>query len=208
MSVSIAGATGLVGGHCVSAFVARPEFEPVELLVRRPTPVLASQRRALDRIVDFEQLPQHQEILRTTHVVSALGTTMRKAGSKEAFRRVDYDYPLALARLALSRGAQHFLLVSSVGANPESRFFYTRAKGEIEDAILALGFRSVTIVRPSLLLGEREEFRLAESMGRYVMTVAPARYRPVHGRQVAAALLAAALADRPGATILESEQIE
>jgi uncharacterized protein YbjT (DUF2867 family) len=207
MSVSIAGATGLVGGHCVSAFVARPEFEPVELLVRLPTPVLASQRRAVDRIVDFEQLQQNQEILRTTHVVSALGTTMRKAGSKEAFRRVDYDYPLALARLALSRGAQHFLLVSSVGADPESRFFYTRVKGELEDAILALGFRSVTIVRPSLLFGEREEFRPAESMGRYVMALAPARYRPVHGRQVAAALLAAALADRPGATILESEQI-
>ena len=207
MSVSIAGATGLVGGHCVYAFVARPEFEPVELLVRRPTPVLASERRAVARIVDFEQLPANQEILRTTHVISALGTTMRKAGSKEAFRRVDYDYPLSLARLALSRGARHFLLVSSVGADPESRFFYTRVKGELEDAILALGFRSVTIVRPSLLFGEREEFRPAESVGRYLMAVAPARYRPVHGRQVAAALLAAALADRPGATILESEQV-
>jgi len=207
MSVSIAGATGLVGGHCVSAFVGRPEFEPVELLVRRPTPVLASERRAVDRIVDFDQIPENQEILRTTHVVSALGTTMRKAGSKEAFRRVDYDYPLALARLALSRGARHFLLVSSVGANSESRFFYTRVKGELEDAILALGFRSVTIVRPSLLVGTREDLRPTKSLGRYLMAFAPARYRPVHGREVAAALLAAALADHPGATILESEQI-
>ena len=207
MSVSIAGATGLVGGHCVSEFVTRPEFEPVELLVRRPTPVLASERRAVDRIVDFDQLSENQEILRTTHVVSALGTTMRKAGSKEAFRRVDYDYPLALARLALSRGARHFLLVSSVGANAESRFFYTRVKGELEDAILALGFRSVTIVRPSLLVGTREDLRPTESIGRYLMALAPARYRPVHGREVAAALLAAALADHPGATILESEQI-
>lgn len=207
MSASIAGATGMVGGQCVAGFVTRPEFEQVELLVRRPNPLLASQRRAVERVVDFEELQKNDAILRTTHVVCALGTTMKKAGSKEAFRRVDYDYPLAIARLALSRGAQHYLLVSSTGASADSRFFYNRVKGELEDAVLGLGFRSVTIVRPSLLFGEREEFRPAESIGRWFLTLAPARYRPVHGRQVAAALVSAALANRPGSTILESEQI-
>jgi uncharacterized protein YbjT (DUF2867 family) len=207
MSASIAGATGLVGGHCVAAFVARPEFEQVELLVRRPTPLLASQRRAVERVVDFEKLGENDAILRTTHVVCALGTTMKKAGSKEAFRRVDYDYPLAIARLALARGAEHYLLVSSTGANADSRFFYNRVKGELEDAILGLGFLSVTIVRPSLLVGEREELRPAESIGRYFLMLAPTRYRPVHGRQVAAALVSAALSNRPGCTILESEEI-
>jgi uncharacterized protein YbjT (DUF2867 family) len=99
------------------------------------------------------------------HVFCALGTTMRQAGSEAAFRLVDFDYPVALARATLSRGARHFLLVTAVGASTSSRFFYNRVKGEVEAAIIALGFRSLTIARPSLLLGGPRQLPLGRAGG-------------------------------------------
>jgi uncharacterized protein YbjT (DUF2867 family) len=206
-SVSILGATGLVGSECVRVFAESREFERVSALVRRPLPTSIAPSRVETHIIDFDRLDAAAEHFRVSHVVCALGTTMRKAGSREQFRRVDHDYPLAAARLGLSQGAQHFLLVSALGANARSRIFYSRVKGEVEDAILALRYRCVTIVRPSLLLGERGEFRLGESIGKLFAGMTPRRYRPVHARQVAATLLRAAVEDRPGVRLIESREI-
>lgn len=204
-SALILGATGLVGAECLRQFAASNHFARVIALTRRP--LSQTPPRGERHVVDFERLEDAAPSFRVSHIVCALGTTIKKAGTQEAFRRVDHDYPLAAARLGLREGARHFLLVSALGASARSRIFYSRVKGEVEDAIRALSYRSVTIVRPSLLLGERGEFRLGEAIGKVFAGVIPGRYRPVHARDVAASLLAAAIEDRPGVRVIESEEI-
>ena len=204
-SALILGATGLVGGECLRQFAASDHFPRVIALTRRPLPEVPP--RVETHVVDFERLEDAAAAFRVSHIVCAVGTTIKKAGTQEAFRRVDHDYPLAAARLGLREGARHFLLVSALGASARSRIFYSRVKGEVEDAIRALSYRSVTIVRPSLLLGERGEFRLGEAIGKVFAGLLPGRYRPVHAREVAAALLRAAIEDRPGVRVIESMEI-
>lgn len=204
-SALILGATGLVGAECLRQFAESDRFTRVVALTRRP--LSSPLPRVETHIADFERLDEAAEYFRVSHIVCALGTTIKKAGTQEAFRRVDHDLPLAAARLGLREGARHFLLVSALGASARSRMFYSRVKGEVEDDIRALAYRSVTIVRPSLLLGERGEFRLGEAVGKVFAGLIPGRYRPVHARDVAAALLAAAAEDRPGVRVVESEEI-
>lgn len=206
-SVLIVGATGLVGSECVRQFGAHPAFERVVVLVRRPLSPAASGPKVHEHVVEFDTLKDHASLFSVTHVLSALGTTIRSAGSQLRFRQIDHDYVLAAARLGAQQGAQHFLLVSSLGADSASRVFYSRVKGEAEAAVAALSYRSVTIVRPSLLLGERSEFRLGEVLTKPLAFLAPAKYRPVHARDVAGALLQAAVADQPGTRIIESREI-
>lgn len=207
LSATIVGATGLVGRECVLAFAAHPRVERVTAVVRRPLPPALRVARVTECDVDFDHLARRAECFAATHIVCALGTTIRQAGSQERFRQVDHDYALATARIGLERGARHFLLVSSIGASPDSRVFYSRVKGEVERDVSALGYRSVTIARPSLLDGDREERRLGERIARWIAWLAPPSYRPVPARAVAAALLRAAVEDRPGVRILESREM-
>ena len=206
-SVAILGATGLVGSECVRQFAESRQFARVVALARRSLPDALAESRVETRIVDFERLDAAAEHFRVSHIVCALGTTIKKAGSQERFRRVDHDYPLAAAHLGLRQGARHFLLVSALGANARSRIFYNRVKGDVENAIRALPYRSLTIVRPSLLLGERGEFRLGEWIGKLFAGIVPRRYKPVHARDVAATLLRAAEEDRAGVRVIESREI-
>jgi uncharacterized protein YbjT (DUF2867 family) len=178
----------------------------VVALVRRPFP-RAPSARVETHVIDFERLESAAEFFRVSHIVCALGTTIKKAGTRERFRRVDHDYPLAAARLGLREGARHFLLVSALGASARSRVFYSRVKGEVEDAIRALPYQSVTLVRPSLLLGQREELRLGESIGKLFAKVVPRRYRPVQASAVAATIVRAAVEDRVGVRVIESKEI-
>ena len=140
-----------------------------------------------------------------------MGTTIRKAGSQEAFRRVDHDYPLAVARFARQHGAQAFALNSATGADPGSRFFYNRVKGEVEAALRGLGFPSLTIVRPALIGSDREEFRPAEFTAMRVLRLAerllPRRYRIVPHEHIARVLLEAAVTAPCGEHIIESDAI-
>lgn len=207
-SVAILGATGLVGSECVRQFAESGGFSRVIALVRRPLDESLARLPVETRIIDFDRLQDAAEHFRVSHIVCALGTTIKTAGSQERFRRVDYDYPVAAARIGVRQGARHFLLVSSLGANAKSRIFYSRVKGEVEGTIRALPYRSVTIVRPSLLLGERRERRLGESIGKLFTAMTPRRYKPIHARDVAAALLRAAREDQPGVRILESAQLQ
>ena len=204
-SVLILGATGLVGAECVRQFAASPRFHRVVTLARRP--LATTPPRVETHVIDFERLDDAAQHFRVSHIVCALGTTIKQAGSQERFRRVDHGYPMAAARLGIQEGAHHFLLVSALGANPQSRVFYSRVKGEVEDAIRALPYRSVTLVRPSLLLGERAELRLGEQIGKLFAGVVPKRYKPVEGSAVASTLLRAAVEDRPGVRIIESGEI-
>lgn len=203
----VAGATGLVGRALVRQLADSGGWDAVRALVRHALPAELAGPRVTAIQVDYDHLEPPPAWAAADHIFCALGTTMRQAGSREAFRRVDFDYPVALARAARALGARHFLLVSAVGASARSRVFYNRIKGEVEDAISALGFRSVTIARPSLLLGRRAEPRPGEQVGKVLGLLLPPRWRPVLAARVAGALVNAAKADQPGVRILENREL-
>jgi len=165
-------------------------------------------------VVDFDQLSSHAQYFRADDVFCCLGTTIKQAGSEEAFRRVDFGYVTEAAHIAAAEGAEQFGLVSALGADAGSRVFYNRVKGEAEDAVRALPFRSVHILRPSLLLGERKEFRLGERIAEAaawalgpLMRGSLSRFRPVHSRAVAAVLVRLAGERSSGVKIVESDRI-
>lgn len=211
--VLLLGATGLVGGQLLRQLAADDRVQRVVALARRPvllpSGATASHAGKLDaRVVDFDALEASAEAFNgVEQVFCALGTTIRQAGSREQFRRVDHGYPLAAARLALRLGASHYLLVSAIGADPGSRIFYNRVKGEVERDIATLGYRSTTIVRPSLLLGDRGEFRLGEEVAKRLAWVMPRKWAPVHAANVAAVMIAAAHEGRRGVRVIESAEI-
>jgi uncharacterized protein YbjT (DUF2867 family) len=207
MDILLIGATGLVGRECLRLLAATPAIARVVVLARRPLPPAMLAPKVEVRVTDFALLGTAELFPKVDAVLCALGTTIRQAGSPERFREVDYGYPLAVAKLALARGARQFLLVSATGANARSRMLYSRVKGELEAAVSALGFRGVTIARPSFLVGDREEFRLAERILTPIAHLIPGRLRAVKATAVAKVLVDAALADRPGVRVLESEEI-
>jgi uncharacterized protein YbjT (DUF2867 family) len=210
-SALLAGATGLVGRECIRLLAQDAAFAPVVVIARRPLPAEivppGADAGVEAHVVDFDRLDDHAELFRVDAVFCALGTTMKQAGSRERFRRVDHDYVLEVARLGAQHGARHFLLVSAIGANAQSRVFYNRVKGEVEEAVSALPYRSVTIVRPSLLLGDRTEVRRGEVIGEKLAFLLPRRYKPVKATAVAAALVRAAREDRAGRRVIESAEI-
>jgi uncharacterized protein YbjT (DUF2867 family) len=201
----LAGATGLVGSFLLERLLASMSYASVEVLARRDSgqthPKLKSE------IVDFARLDERR--VAADDVFCCLGTTIGQAGSQAAFRRVDYDYPVALARAAARGGAKRFLVVSALGANSASRVFYNRVKGEMEAAVRASGVPKVYVFRPSLLSGPRKESRLGEQVGLVAgALLGPllGKYRPIHADLVAAAMLNAAEQDLPADTF-ESERI-
>jgi len=209
MKLMVVGASGLVGQQVLRQALANPAVSRLIAPTRKP---LAAAAKLDNPIVDFERLPADAPWWNVDAVICTLGTTMAQAGSEAAFRRVDHDYPLAVARLARSAGASAFVLNSALGAAADSRVFYNRVKGEVEAAIMALGYPSLTLVRPSLLDGgPRPDSRPGERLGLFfakmLRPLIPARYRAVATDAVARALLAAALAQAPGVQVIESERI-
>lgn len=206
-SLLVAGASGLVGRAAVRLAAADPRFPAVAALVRRPVDFGTAAGRVELRRVDWSRLESTPEACRADVVLCALGTTMRAAGSRPAFRVVDHDYVINLARLARAQGATHFLLVSAIGASPRSRLFYSRVKAEAEAAVSGLGYPGVTIARPSFLAGERSEPRPGERIGLAVARFLPARWASVPAASVASALLAAALAGPRGIRVIENPEL-
>lgn len=202
------GATGLVGGHLLRLALADARVSCVFAPTRRALP---AQARLDNRVVDFEALSASEPFWAADAVACALGTTLRDAGSREAFRRVDVDHVLRCAELARAAGARSFALNSSVGAAPDARSFYLRCKAEAEAGVDALGFPSYTIVRPSVIGGERARRRPLEHAAMRALRAAPwlvpARYRVVDAGRIAQCLLDAALDAAPGRRIVESEAI-
>lgn len=201
----VAGATGLVGQALVRQLAADGAWREVRALVRRPLPFTAPNVVPIQ--VDYRNLDNTPWADGADHLFCALGTTIRQAGSAEAFREVDLTYPLAFANIGLRRGARRFLLVSALGADAESRIFYNRVKGELERAVSALGFRALTIAQPSLLVGPRAERRFGEQIGKVLGVLAPERWRPVLATSVASALVAAAKQDLPGIHLLDNRAL-
>jgi uncharacterized protein YbjT (DUF2867 family) len=206
-SVLLLGATGLVGRECLRLLIADPGVSRIVVLVRRPLADDVSSAKVRTEVVDFQTLAARPELFKVDQLFSALGTTIKQAGSEAAFRTVDFEYPLMAARMGVEQGARHFLLVSAVGAASASRIFYNRVKGELEDALRSLSYRSVTVVRPSLLLGDRTPARLGEEVGKRLSWLVPGKYKPVAAAAVAAVLVQSAQEDQPGMHIIESNEI-
>ena len=211
---AVFGATGLVGGACLDLILADTSYAKVMAPGRRKP-----QQTAAKLIASLSPLDKLEDLSATdlppgSDVFCCLGTTIATAGSKEAFRRVDHDYVLAAAKFAQRIGARQFLMVTAIGASARSPVFYNRTKGEAEASVTALGLPSVTIFRPSLLLGHRAEFRWKERLSEPFLRVlgiamiGPVRrLRPIAAVDVARGMLAAARDPKPGVTIYESERI-
>lgn len=207
-TVMLVGATGLVGQQVLRKALASAQVGRVVAPTRRALP---PHPKLLNPVVNFDHLPEDAAWWAVDAVVCTLGTTIKVAGSQPAFYRVDHDHPLRVAQLALRHGARAYALNSALGADPASRVFYSRTKGELERDLRALGYPSLTLVRPGLIGGERHESRPAEQIGvrvsQWLRPLLPARYRVVPAERIAHHLLAAALAAAPGVRVLMSEEL-
>lgn len=203
-SALLVGATGLIGAFLLERLLASPRYARVTVWARRA--IGRTHPRLKVEIVDFERLARQP--LEAEDVYCCLGTTIRQAGSQKAFRHVDFDYPVALAGAAARSGARRFLVVSALGANPRSRVFYNRVKGEMEEAVRIAAVPKTHVFRPSLLSGPRKEARLGEWIGLVVGAVLGpllGQYRPIHADKVAAAMVRAAEQDLPAGVIESGE---
>jgi len=208
VAVLIAGATGLVGSHVLRLALDDARVSRVVAPTRSPLP---PHPRLHNPVGELSAFPADAPWWAVDAVVCALGTTMAKAGSRAAFRAVDLDLPLLVARRSRAHGARVCALNSALGADPKSMVFYSRTKGALEQALRAMAFVSLTLVRPGLIGGRRQESRPAEGVGirvsRLLEPLLPRRYRVVPAERVAHHLLEAAIAGAPGVHVLESEAL-
>ncbi len=198
----LVGATGLIGGHVLRLLLENEHYAAVKVLARRSTGM--SHAKLAEYIVNFDNAHTLAPHAAADDVFCCLGTTIKKAKTREAFYTVDCTYPLAVAKACSASGAGQFLIVTALGADPRSAVFYNRVKGEVEAAVRQTAFRVVHIFRPSLLLGERKERRFIEGVAGFLArALAPlmagplAKYRPIEARDVARAMIAIATGDRP-----------
>ena len=210
----VVGATGAIGRQLMPLLVAARRFDRLVVLHRRPTP-FAGKPKVEERIVDFTRLPAPAAGEDIEAVFCCVGTTQKRAGSTEAFQRVDRDIPIALARWAAANGATTFVGISSVGARASAGRVYLSTKGQMEAGVAGAGLGSAYILRPSVLAGERDDYRLAERVANRALGVigpimlGPLRkYRAVHTKTVATAMLVCAERAAPGVHIVESDAIE
>jgi uncharacterized protein YbjT (DUF2867 family) len=204
----LVGASGLVGQQVLRMALADARVARVVAITRNPLPPAP---RLENPLVDFDALPADAPWWNVQAGICTIGTTMRQAGSPVNFRKVDVDYPLTVARLLYEHGAQSFAFNSSIGANPQSRAFYMRVKGEVEQRLIAGGFPSLTLVRPSGILGPRTGSRKWESRCirafHTIRPILPRHYHPVRPEKIAKALLEAAVTAPRGVHIVESEKL-
>ncbi|WP_028111000.1 NAD-dependent epimerase/dehydratase family protein [Ferrimonas futtsuensis] len=189
----VIGATGVVGRALVDHLSRHPNIQRVRTLTRRPAPHPSP--KVDNKVIDFDQLSQYADLMKGDLLFSCLGTTKKQAGSIEAQRHVDYHCQWRVAQLAAEQGVGHYLLVSSSGANPRSKSPYLKMKGELEQRVQSLPFNRISLFQPSLLLGQRSDFRPGETLAALLLPalcLLPGlrRYRPIRGEQVAAKMVA------------------
>jgi uncharacterized protein YbjT (DUF2867 family) len=199
----LAGTTGLIGTQLLKQLLADQRYSRVTALSRRALPLQHPRLKLV--LGDLEDLSSHADALQADDVYCALGTTIAKAGSREAFAHVDHDLVMAVAKAAHQAGSRRFLLVSAIGSSVKSAAFYSRVKGEVERDLRAVGFDALHIIRPSLLLGERAESRAMEGVAQKLapllglITRGPlAAYAPVTAQQVASKMIGCAFSDQRG----------
>ena len=209
----IVGATGLTGGYLLNLLLESPNYNKVISLVRKPTG--KTDHKLEERVIDFEKLDTEIKDLRADDVFICLGTTIKKAKTQENFKKVDLEYPITIAKTLRENGAKKLAVVSALGANSNSKIFYNRTKGQLEDALVAIGYDNLFIMQPSLLMGNRNEFRFGEKVGQKVMCIVdplmigPAKkYRSINAFDVAFAMLELCNDELSGIHKIESEQIK
>jgi uncharacterized protein YbjT (DUF2867 family) len=201
-TAALIGATGLIGAQILHQLLEDPYFSNINVLVRRPIDLAHPKVKVI--LLDFADEAAYQAAITGSDVVfCSVGTTLKQVnGDMVAYRKIDYDIPVNAARFCAATACPKFLLVSSIGADSQSRNFYLKLKGEVEEKVGSLGLPSVSIFRPSMLVGQRAEFRLGERIGQVVMGVLafliPAQYKAIDVKTVAAAMVAVAKKETKG----------
>ncbi|WP_286272385.1 NAD(P)H-binding protein [Thalassotalea hakodatensis] len=188
----VIGATGLIGHHLLTQLLADSTYSKIVALTRKP--IEYNHEKLVNHVIDFNNLNKYQDYFIGDILFSCLGTTKKQAGSIENQRMVDVDYQYQAAKMAAENGVAHYVLVSSSGANKNANSAYFKMKGELEDKVKPLSFQRISILQPSLLLGERDHFRLGEVLSSYLLPIICKlpflkRYRPIEGVQVATKML-------------------
>jgi uncharacterized protein YbjT (DUF2867 family) len=208
----ILGSTGLIGSHILSQLIDDPSYSNIRLILRKP--ISFSHPKVQSEVIDFKDEVQYRAVMTGADTVfCAIGTTMKKVdGDKALYRTIDYDIVWNGARFSREAGCPQFLLVSSLGANSKSGNFYLRLKGEVEEALQTLGFPSLSIFRPSMLLGQRNESRSGEHFIQTIMQgisfLLPHNWRPIAGADVARAMVAAAAAPISGVHLYHYREMQ
>lgn len=210
----IAGATGLVGKKLLRQLLDSTEYTQVIALVREPVQQL--QHMKLQQIiVDYNRLQDYRAEMKADDVFCCLGTTIKQAGTQKQMIEIDVIYPFMVAQIAYDQGAKQFIVISSMGADPKSSIFYTRIKGELEQRLQQIGYYSLSLIRPSLLLGKRKDSRAGEQIGAVMsqalsfLLVGPLRkYRGIEAIDVARAMYRIAQHAKPGSHVYISDQLQ
>jgi uncharacterized protein YbjT (DUF2867 family) len=212
-SALLIGATGLVGSELLKLLLDSPEYGKIKIFIRNE---LAFEHPKLEKIIiEFDHLDKYKDHFHVKDVYCCLGTTIKRAGTQAAFRKVDYDFPLQLAQLAKSGGVENYMVITAMGADQNSKVFYNRVKGELEGKLKKLGLQGLHIFQPSLLLGERSEFRLGEKIAillspvfSFLFVGAMRKYKPIHAKNVAKSMYKIAIKSETGTFTYQSDVID
>lgn len=212
-SALLIGGTGLVGKHCLEYLLNEPMYEKVILLVR--SPFSKTHPKLQVELIDFDKIEQYRNIIKADDIYCAIGTTVLKTPNKEDYFKIDYTYPVEIAKIALNNGAKRYSVVSAMSANPNSFLFYSRVKGQLEKTLSQMPFEGVYIFRPSYLLGERNEFRLIEKIGQFILALMKPlligslkKYRSILAKDVAHVMVEKTLEEETGVQLYLSDQIQ
>lgn len=211
-TAAIIGATGLIGNYLLESLLKDNYFSTVRVIVRRPIQKINSKMEV--KLVNFDDAESLKLALEEVNVIfCCIGTTNKKVkGDKELYRKIDFGIPVRAAKFGKEAGCKTFIIISAVGANSKSNNFYLKLKGEVEDALKAVGLRSLYILRPSILLGERKESRTGEKIGKAAMQtisfLLPSKYKPIQGMEVAKAMITAAKENKDGIFVNEYHEIK
>jgi len=205
----LAGASGLIGRELVQKLIVSDDYRLIYIISRKKSGFIHAKIKEL--VIDFDKISELKFDIPIDDVFCTLGTTMKQAGSRENFKKVDFEYVVALANLGKKAGASRFLVISAMGANPISSVFYNKVKGATEEALTKLGFRQLIILRPSLLLGERSEIRIAERLSGFFMKalnfLIPDNYKAINADKVAGYMLKSALKSTGNVSIIKSGEM-
>jgi uncharacterized protein YbjT (DUF2867 family) len=209
----IFGSSGLTGFEVLRQLCEHPNYEKIICYNRKP--LAFNHQKFEEIIVDFDDLSSSIKKIKSDEVYCCLGTTIKKAGSQQAFQKVDFDYPVAIGQLAEQNNIQHYLVVSSIGANHKSGNFYLKTKGRMEEAISKYSIPQITFARPSMLLGDRKEYRFGEEMGKVLLKVVSPlmigklkKYRGIQAQTVAKAMIIIANSNPVNRKFFESHELE
>ncbi len=204
----VIGGTGLVGKEVIFKLLASDKYSDIKVLTRKSLDIVHPKLTTF--VFDFEH--PEASLIKADDIFCCLGTTMKKAGSKAAFYQVDYTYPYEMAKIGLANGAKRFAIITAMGADSKSLFYYNRVKGEIEAALKKLGYETLLIFRPSLLLGHRPEVRTGEKIGErlsvFLKPLLPAKYRAIKALQVANAMVTITASNVKGILVYESDVMQ